>query len=236
MENDASRLRVIALFEDLADAELAAIARASVIRAYARGSEIAGEQDKAGDVFFILSGAVRASSVSPDGREIIYSDLAAGDIVGEFAAIDGGPRASGMVAASDCILARMPAAKFAGLLEADSALALRLIQLLVAKIRRMSQRVFEVSALSLRERVRRELLRLAAEGTFEARRPGDTRGRAIVIQPAPTHYEFAARIGSHREAVTRELNRLEEAGVLQLGRREIRIVDFAALEQEPGAE
>jgi CRP/FNR family cyclic AMP-dependent transcriptional regulator len=96
-----------------------------------------------------------------------------------------------------------------------------MIELLVAKNRRMSERVFEVSALAVRERVRRELLRLAAEGAPS--------GSGVVIRPAPTHYEFAARIGSHREAVTRELNRLVEERVLEIGRREIRIVDLRLL-------
>jgi CRP-like cAMP-binding protein len=47
--------------------------------------------------------------------------------------------------------------------------------------------------------------------------------------PAPTHYEIAARIGSHREAVTREINRLELEKVLEIGRRSIRITDLERL-------
>ncbi len=58
--------------------------------------------------------------------------------------------------------------------------------LLVSKIRKMSERVFEVSALPVRERVRRELLRLATEGTEFT--------NGVIIRPAPTHYEIAARI------------------------------------------
>jgi CRP-like cAMP-binding protein len=223
MDTQAARLRMITLFEDLPEAELAAIARACTTRTYVRHAHISDEHELASDVFFILSGTVRANSISSDGREIIYSDLGVGDIFGEFAAIDGGLRSSGLVATSDCLLARMPAEKFFALLGANSTVALRLIQLLVVKIRRMSERVFEVSALAVRERVRRELLRLAAEGTPEE--------RGVIIRPAPTHYEFAARIGSHREAVTRELNRLEEARVLQIGRREIRIADLGLLRE-----
>lgn len=221
IDTPARRLRIISLFEDLPDAELAAIARACVTRTYPRHAEIAADHEHTGDVFFILDGSVRANSVSADGREIIYSDLGVGDIFGEFAAIDGRPRSSALVATSDCLLARMPRERFMALLRANSTVSLHLIQLLVAKVRRMSERVFEVSALAVRERVRRELLRLAEVGTRQ--------GHAVVLHPAPTHYEFAARIGSHREAVTRELNRLEEEGLLEIGRREIRIVDVRRL-------
>ena len=129
-----------------------------------------------------------------------------------------------MVATSDCLLARMPGDRFVALLKTNSTVSTRMIQLLVGKIRRMSERVFEVSALAVRERVRRELLRMAEAGTRE--------GRGAVIRPAPTHYEFAARIGSHREAVTRELNRLEAARVVEVSRREIRILDLRRLQDD----
>jgi CRP-like cAMP-binding protein len=94
---------------------------------------------------------------------------------------------------------------------------------MVAKMRSMSERVFEVSALSVRERLRRELLRLAATG--------ERQGKIIVIKPAPTHYDIAAHIGSHREAVTREFNRLEAEKLLEVGRRQISILDLARLQQ-----
>ena len=123
-------------------------------------------------------------------------------------------------------MARMPSAKFFEVLRGNADIAVRLIELLVFKIRKMSERVFEVSALGVRERVRRELLRLATEGT--AFRNG------VVVQPAPTHYEIAARIGSHREAVTREFNRLESENIIEVRRKQIRIIDLERLKHADG--
>ncbi len=123
-------------------------------------------------------------------------------------------------------MARMPSAKFFEVLRGNADIAVRLIELLVFKIRKMSERVFEVSALGVRERVRRELLRLATEGT--AFRNG------VVVQPAPTHYEIAARIGSHREAVTREFNRLEAENIIEVRRKQIRIIDLQRLKHADG--
>jgi CRP-like cAMP-binding protein len=123
-------------------------------------------------------------------------------------------------------MARMPSAKFFEVLRSNAEIAVRLIELLVFKIRKMSERVFEVSALGVRERVRRELLRLAIEG--QAFRNG------VVVQPAPTHYEIAARIGSHREAVTREFNRLEAENIIEVRRKQIRIIDLERLKHADG--
>ena len=59
---------------------------------------------------------------------------------------------------------------------------------------------------------------------------GTRSGKSVVISPAPTHYEIAARIGSHREAVTREFTRLEKEHIVEIGRGQIRIMDVALLE------
>jgi CRP-like cAMP-binding protein len=215
-------LRVISLFEDLSDAELTRIRGLCFLRSFAKGEEIVGDHENTTDIFFILSGTVRVTSFTDAGREVIFSDVSAGGIFGEFSAIDRLPRSASGVAVTDCTLARMPASAFFGLLRENNSVCLHLVELLVTKIRSMSERVFEVSALAVRERVRRELLRLVATA-------GKRDGNGITISPAPTHYEIAARIGSHREAVTREVNRLEFEKVLEVGRRSIRITDMSRL-------
>jgi CRP/FNR family cyclic AMP-dependent transcriptional regulator len=220
---DESTLRSLSLFEGLSDAELAAIASSCVIRTFEKQTQILGEQEQTTDVFFILSGTVRSTSYTLAGREVIFNEIPAGEIFGEFSGVDGLPRASTVVALTDCRLARMTREKFLEMLEKNGRIAVRLLKLVVGKARNMSERVFEVSALAVRERVRRELLRLAKDGT-EFR-------NGIVIRPAPTHYEIAARIGSHREAVTREFNRLEAAGIVEVRRRQLRIVDVKKLQE-----
>lgn len=215
-------LRAISIFEDLSDAALAAIEARCTIRSFEKRAEILGENDGASDVFFILAGTVRVTSFTDAGREVIFSDISTGGIFGEFSAIDHLPRSASVVALTDCRLARITAPAFFEVLHQHNTVSVHLVGLLVGKIRSMSERVFEVSALAVRERVRRELLRLALAG-------GSNSAGAIAIDPAPTHYEIAARIGSHREAVTREFNRLEAEGVVKVSRRSIHILDLRRL-------
>lgn len=216
-------LRVISLFEELTEAELAPIEALCQVRSFDRQAEIIGEHESTTDVFFILAGTVRVISFTDAGREVIFSDVAAGGVFGEFSAIDKLPRSTSVVALTDCKLARLPAARFFDVLKRHSDVSVHLVELLVSKIRSMSERVFELSALAVRERVRRELLRLAAT-------KGKHDSEGVTISPAPTHYEIAARIGSHREAVTREFNRLELEKIVEVHRREIRITDLRKLQ------
>jgi CRP-like cAMP-binding protein len=166
---------------------------------------------------------VRTNSVSPKGREVIYSELSVGDIVGEFSAIDGKPRSSAVFALSDCVVSRMPAKAFFELLRGNGGVSTKLVELLVTKIRSMSERVFEVSALSVRERLRRELLRLATGG--------ERQGRRVVIKPSPR--TTTSPPTSVRTAKPSPANSIAEAAkLLDVSRRQITILDLERLEQD----
>src|SRR5262245_61302685 len=179
--------RGISLFANLPAAEIAAIASRCTIRSYCAEQQILTEDEVTSDVFFVLSGTVRINSYVSSGREVIFHDIPAGGILGEFSAIDGRPRAAAASALTECRLARMTASAFQEMLRTNSSVSMRMMEMLVGKVRERSERIVEASALTVRDRLRRELLRLAQKGKAEA--------SGIVIQPAPTHYEMAARIG-----------------------------------------
>jgi len=99
----ASQLRVISLFEDLQPAELLQVAGLCTMQACEKHAQIMGEQDQTTDVFFILAGSVRISSYTEAGREVIFSEMHAGDIFGEFSAVDRLPRSASIVALSELL-------------------------------------------------------------------------------------------------------------------------------------
>ena len=49
-------------------------------------------------MYFVVEGEVRATSYSLEGKEVIFRDIVAGEMFGEYAAIDGRPRAADVVA------------------------------------------------------------------------------------------------------------------------------------------
>ena len=50
------------------------------------------------------------------------------------------------------------------------------------------------------------------------------------ISPTPTHVEFAAHIGTHREAVTKELNKMRKMGLVERLGRTLVVHDVTAIE------
>jgi CRP-like cAMP-binding protein len=172
-------------------------------------------------VYIVLKGRVRVTLYSLAGREVILRSLGEGALFGELAAIDGQPRSATIVALSSCTLAAIDAAAFRDAVTADPESALWLARRLAAQVRDLTERVFELNALRVSSRLHCELLRLCAESGG-----GET---DVVIDPAPTHADLAARIGTHREAVTREMGDLAERGILSQERRRITVPDTRAL-------
>jgi CRP/FNR family cyclic AMP-dependent transcriptional regulator len=158
-------------------------------------------------VFFITLGEVRVTIYSSAGKAVSFRELAAGEIFGEFPAIDCGPRSASVEARTNCVIASMAGATFRDLLATEQGLAFALLPRLVKTIRALTTRVYEFSTLAVNNRIHAELLRLASLGGKD--------GKGARIAPAPTHAEIASRVSTHREAVTRELNRLAKEGVIE---------------------
>ncbi|SFV36823.1 Crp/Fnr family transcriptional regulator [Hyphomicrobium facile] len=176
-------------------------------RHYETGELILDYLDKTDEVFFITEGEVRVSIYSIDGKAITFSDLKAGDMFGEISAIDHGLRSASIEARSRCCIASMTALAFSSLLKTEPDLTFEMLLRFARKIRELTNRVYEFSSLDVANRTRAELLRLA--------RLGARQGQCVKIEPAPTHAEIASRISTHREAVTRELNRLSKLGIVE---------------------
>lgn len=172
------------------------------------------------DLFFVLQGHVRVS-IAAAGREVILRDIRDGEFFGELAAIDQRPRSAGIVAITDTLVARMPAGVFRQVVHEHPDACDQLLQTLVAQVRMLANRANEQSNLGARQRLYAELLRLA-------RAPMGGGGHPVV-SPPPTHAELAARVSSHREAITRELNALERGQLIERRRGAIVLLDAERL-------
>ena len=177
------------------------------IEEFKAGRLIFGDKDPSRDVFFIIRGAARAGAFTLNGREVSFNVLQAGDCFGEIAAIDGGMRSSNVAALKDVTVGRLSAADFQQLLASEAELSHAFFILLCSKIRGMSDKLVEYAELTSAQRVRRELTRLAGN----ARTAVDS----ALITEMPTQSELATQILTRREAVTREIARLQREGIVR---------------------
>jgi CRP/FNR family transcriptional regulator, cyclic AMP receptor protein len=187
--------------------ELDGLAQRWNVRNYRHNEAIIAHRDSGCEVFFLLEGRARVTLFSEGGREIAYRDVGPGEIFGELAGIDGKPRSASVVALETARAARLPEAAFRDMVSTHPVFAWALLDHLSAQLRRMTDRVFEYSTLVVRKRLILELLREASESEKLDGKP--------CISPAPSHVELAAKISSHREAVSREMSTLAKRGLIE---------------------
>ncbi|HEU4646541.1 MAG TPA: Crp/Fnr family transcriptional regulator [Burkholderiales bacterium] len=216
-------LRSIALLEGLSAERLEQVARACAWRNFQPDQRIISRDAPDRDVYLIVSGRVRVTTYSAAGRQVTFRDFGAGAHLGEVAAIDGKPRSADVVALESSLLASMPPAEFRQLLREEPVLAERLLRDFAGLVRRLSERVIDLSTLGVHQRLHAELLRLAREAGVSANRAR--------IDPAPKHADLASQVSTYREQVTRELSALTKAKVLGKDGRALVVLDVSRLEK-----
>lgn len=217
----AQSLDGIAIFKGLPPVALARLQSRCSWRRYESGEPIVDYLDTSDDVFFMVVGEARASIYSLQGKVVTFCDLLPGDMFGEYAAVDGAPRSASIEARTGCVVAIMSGATFREVSQTEPAVSQMLLRHFVAKIRTLTTRVYEFSALAVSNRIHAEVLRLAKLGPLK--------GRTAHIATAPTHAEIASRISTHREAVTREFNYLSRLGIIERRGRALIVKDVDRL-------
>jgi len=221
MTRQLETLRHVPFFRSLSDDEAHRLDKQCFWRRYEAKQQILGRGEGGTDVFFVIKGTVRAFIRASGGREVILSDVGAGDFFGELAAIDGQPRSASVIAISHATVARMPARVFRAAIHRHPDCCDQMLQAMAARLRMLDRRVDEFSSLDIKHRVLAELLRLS--------RPDLADRRRAVVSPPPFHAEIAGRILARREAVTRELRLLEDSGHLERRRGAFVLTDVQAM-------
>ena len=206
VELNAETLCGISLFKQLTTQERRALVSHCHARRYRATQLIISHHDNTQDVFFVISGTLRATLYSLGGKQVTFTDIGAGQMFGELSAIDGAPRSAHVVATSDALVVSMSPQDFWQTLRTYPPVAEATLKRLTRLVRFLSERIFEVCTLPVKDRIHVELLHLAQEHMRD--------DNTACITPAPTHADIASRIGTHREAVTRALNDLKSNGLL----------------------
>ena len=186
---------------------------------YAKGEQLFRENEPSRDVFIVNYGIVRVTRFTETGIRVSFTDIPAGQMFGEIAAIDGLPRTASIIALEDTRVTAIPSAMFKALVASSPEFSRLMLLRLCHVVRRLDERVYEYTTRPVPIRIRAELARLA-----EVDGVADPDG-SVVIDCMPTHDEIASRVSTHREAVSREFRRLIKAGTIEKRRRVIRVID-----------
>jgi CRP/FNR family transcriptional regulator, cyclic AMP receptor protein len=160
-----------------------------------RGATICSKGDPGNSLFAVISGTVKISTSSADGRSAIFNLIGAGEIFGEIAVLDGQARSADCTANTNCELFIIDRREFLPFVRSQPALAMKFIELLCTRLRWTSDQVEQVILQDLPGRLASALLRLTEKyKTAPA-------GRTIAV----TQQEISEMVGMTRESINKQL-------------------------------
>jgi CRP/FNR family cyclic AMP-dependent transcriptional regulator len=215
------------LFAQLSTAQLQSLAGLARRTRYARGHVIFNEGDAGAALYMIVSGRVKMSQSSPDGRERTLALLSSGDVFGELALLDGGPRSADAVVVEDADLLVVPREEFLTFVMEQPPVAMSLLVVLSQRLRHTNLLVHDAAFFDVRGRLARVLLELA-RGDGAAAREGPW------ICPPLTQTELASMVGVTRESVNKWLRYYERRGAVARRRGRLVVLDPHRLHADMG--
>ncbi|MEC9007161.1 MAG: Crp/Fnr family transcriptional regulator [Candidatus Neomarinimicrobiota bacterium] len=220
----AQHLRNVPIFSDLKDTDLNIISDKMVSRTYEKGQMILLEESQGETFFIIITGAVKVTRLSDDGREVILAMLGESDFFGEMSLLDGEGRSANIVANEEAEVLTLSRSDFLDCLETYPKIAIALLEELAIRLRKSDQHIESLSLSDSEHRIAITLIRFAQElGTIKQ---GDVR-----IKNLPFQQDIANMAGTSRETVSRTLKLLEEKNLVQKDGKDLIIYKFDEFRQ-----
>jgi CRP-like cAMP-binding protein len=219
--NKLSVLRKHPYFADLAPEAFEQLFRYAKLTTYKRGATICSKGDPGNSLFAVISGTVKISVSSPDGRNAILNLIGPGDIMGEIAVLDGQARSADVIANTNCELYVIDRRDFLPFVRSQPALAMKFIEILCARLRWTSDQVEQVILQDLPGRLAATLL-----GLIEKRNL-DPEGRTIAV----TQQEISEMVGMTRESINKQLRVWAARSWVRLEHGAIVVLDADALRE-----
>ena len=204
------------LFACLSDLDRLTLAAKMRPRQFGRDEVVFHRDDPAGQVFLITSGTVKVSIPDEQGHEVVVALERGGDVFGDLALFDDGPRSATVTALTETHTLALARQDFISTLERNPDAMRRMLALLVKTIRHSTGHIEDLVFLDLPGRVAKCLLDLAEAAGSD--------------QVDLTQEDLAAFVGATRVSVNRVLADLEKRGAIKIGRRNIQLKERARLQ------
>lgn len=216
------------LFAGLSDPELAAVAEYAVARRFPARREIFHKGDSGTEAYAIVSGRLKVSTESTDGKEAILSIMEPGEVFGEVAMLCGGRRSATVKTLERSELLVLHRRDLLAVFDKHPSIAVSCLAALAERLVRITETMEDVMFRGLPSRLARRLLALADAYGDDG---GDGGDGDLRIDLRLSQSELASMVGTSRESVNKQMKAWEREGWVSHDRGEVILHDRAALEE-----
>jgi CRP/FNR family cyclic AMP-dependent transcriptional regulator len=213
-------LRSHPFFSDLDDRIVERLIPHALTRKVKKGVLLFRKGDLGTNLYAVCAGAVRVSSPSDHGRDAVFNLIVPGEIFGEIAFLDGGPRTADAVMIESGEIMVIERRDFLPVLRDYPELALRLLEILCKRVRRTSEQVEDIVFLGLKARLAKALLYLCEHSLSRSRQ-----------ELKVTQREISQLIGVSRESANKQLRIWERKKWVKLEHGKLSILSLGALKR-----
>lgn len=210
------------LFRKLSERELNDLVLAVQLRRVAAKEELCHKGDPGNQLYLIVDGVLKAQTTSSSGDDIVFSIMGPGEMFGELALLRGGKRTANVVAIRDSQLVVIDRRELFPFLRRNPDAALKLLEVLAARVERLSAKVEDKTFLNLPQRLAKCLFELAARW---GRRAPD----GIHIEQRLSQSELGDLVATSRESINKQMKAWQKEGVAAMRNGQVVILDEKAL-------
>jgi len=221
---EVERLSRSFLFADLNPSTLSlALASCQCLRLPEK-KDVYRRGDAGDEMCIVLSGGVKVSTLSEDGKEIIFDLLTEGDFFGELSLIDSKPRTATVTTLVPSVLVILERDFLMSFMEENPATAIRLLHILAHRLRAVDTFLEEVLFFDSETRLAKRVM--ALKDIY-----GKAVGNAAQIEIKVSQQDIANLVGITRESVNKHLKKWERAGIVSLQQGRLTICNFPLLQE-----
>lgn len=216
-------LAVLPLFNDLSPADLVQIARGCQLRRLQRGDTIFRYGEPCEEFHVVVSGQVKLFALSPAGQEKVIELVGPGHSFAEALMFTSKPYILNAQALTGTLLLTVGKAAILSEIERDPRFSMRM---LAGISRRLHGLVHDIESGALQSGIQRVIGYLLREY-----QPGEGASEDSFLVALPvSKATIASRLSLTPEYFSKVLRELEERGLIEMDKRDIRVVDAQRLQ------
>lgn len=217
------------LFSEFPDIDRENILGRCVKRSFGRKEVVISQGGGGRELFFVVSGHLRVSALSDEGKEISFGVLCPNDFFGELSLLDGRRRSATITTIEKCELQVLSHLQYKRLLQDHPHSATQLLTCLAValaeRLRITDGLYLDTVFLDVPARLAKFLLKLSSPTTGSS--PGERLLDIVLSQ-----YEMGTLINASRESVNKQLRDWESTGAIKMNRGRTIILDTGFLRQK----